>query len=139
MTNRDKQIKLMGCVHDRARCLRILCHWLKNIATTYLTTELTALAKMTGLEFQRVFIRNNISRWGSCSSKGHINLCCKLMLLPNHLMHHVLIHELCHTKFMNHGPSFWALLLKHDPLAKTHARELKEVRKYIPNWINENF
>ena len=58
----------------------------------------------------RVAIKNNVSNWGSCSSKGNINLNMRLILLPEHLQDYVILHELCHLRYPDHGPAFHALL-----------------------------
>ena len=58
----------------------------------------------------RVAIKNNVSNWGSCSSKGNINLNMRLILLPEHLQDYVILHELCHLRHPDHGPAFHALL-----------------------------
>jgi predicted metal-dependent hydrolase len=70
----------------------------------------------------------NISkgRWGSCSGKKDINLSCYIMLLPTHLREYVMLHELCHTREMNHGPRFWALL---DEVTNGNAKMLRNELK----------
>ena len=101
---------------------------LKKAASTYLPTLLQALAERYDLTFKRVKITGSRSRWGSCSSVKSINLSCYLMLLPSHLMDYVLLHELSHTREMNHGPKFWELM---DELTEGQARSLrKELRSY---------
>ena len=75
-----------------------------------------------------VKITGSRGRWGSCSGTGSINLSCYLMLLPPHLMDYVLLHELSHTKEMNHGPRFWELL---DSMTGGRARALRaELRRF---------
>lgn len=83
---------------------------LKKNAQTYLPPLLNELAGHYGFAYKRVKITGSKSRWGSCSAKGSINLSCYLMLLPPHLMDYVLLHELTHTREMNHGPRFWEIL-----------------------------
>ena len=102
---------------------------LKKSAQTYLPPLLSELAEHYGFKYKKVKITGSKSRWGSCSATGSINLSCYLMLLPPHLMDYVLLHELTHTKEMNHGPKFWEIL---DDLtegrAKTLRAELKNFR-----------
>ena len=83
---------------------------LRKQARHILPARLTALAIRNGFTYNRVTIKNARTRWGSCSSRGNINLSLYLMLLPPHLIDYVLLHELCHTREMNHGPRFWTLL-----------------------------
>ncbi|MDH4320136.1 MAG: M48 family metallopeptidase [Desulfobulbaceae bacterium] len=79
----------------------------RQAATRILTARLHELARRHGFVYQRVTIRNQKSRWGSCSAKNNISLNMKLMLLPPELMDYVLLHELLHTRIKNHGPAFW--------------------------------
>lgn len=101
---------------------------LKKAASAYLPTLLQALSERYELPFKRVRITGSRGRWGSCSSAKSINLSCYLMLLPPNLMDYVLLHELAHTREMNHGPQFWELL---DELTEGMAHHLrKELRTY---------
>lgn len=101
---------------------------LKKRASEYLPTLLKELSEISGLCYNKVKITGSRSRWGSCSASKSINLSCYLMLLPPHLMEYVLLHELAHTKEMNHGPNFWELL---DSLTDGRAQLLrKELRSF---------
>lgn len=101
---------------------------MKRNAQEYLPPLLTALSERYHLPFRRVKINGSKGRWGSCSASGSINLSCYLMLLPPHLMDYVLLHELCHTREMNHGPRFWELL---DSMTEGKAHALRaELRKF---------
>ena len=95
---------------------------LKKTAQAYLPPLLSELAEHYGFRYKKVKITGSKSRWGSCSTTGSINLSCYLMLLPPHLMDYVLLHELTHTKEMNHGPKFWEIL---DELTEGRARSLR--------------
>ena len=101
---------------------------LKKSAQTYLPPLLSELASHYGFKYKKVKITGSKSRWGSCSATGSINLSCYLMLLPPHLMDYVLLHELTHTKEMNHGPKFWEIL---DDLTEGKAKTLRaELRQF---------
>ena len=65
-------------------------------------------APIVGVTYGRITIRNQRSRWGSCSGKGNLNFNCLLMLTPSHVVDYVVVHELCHRLEMNHSPAFWA-------------------------------
>lgn len=83
---------------------------MKRRASVCLPPLLAMWADRFQLRYKKVRITGACSRWGSCSSTGTISLSCYLMLLPSHLMDYVILHELAHTKEMNHGPAFWTLL-----------------------------
>lgn len=101
---------------------------LKKSAQAYLPPLLDELAGHYGFTYKKVKITGSKSRWGSCSATGSINLSCYLMLLPPHLMDYVLLHELVHTREMNHGPKFWEIL---DGLTEGRAKTLRaELRNF---------
>ena len=92
---------------------------MREAARAALVPKLLSAAARYGFPFKgRVAIKNNVSNWGSCSSKGNINLNMRLILLPEHLQDYVILHELCHIRYPNHGPAFHALL---DSLEKRGA------------------
>jgi predicted metal-dependent hydrolase len=81
-------------------------------AKAYLTMRINRLANEYGFEFNKLFIRNQKTRWGSCSSKDNISLNMKLLFLPVELQDYVILHELVHTKHKNHGKKFWKAMDK---------------------------
>ena len=97
-------------------------------AHQYLPVRLYELSQKYHFKISGLNIKNMKTRWGSCSSRGNINLSIFLMLLPNHLIDHILLHELCHLREMNHGKNFKSLLLSLDPEMKQHTAELKKIQ-----------
>ena len=93
---------------------RILAKNFNNInragARKILIQRLDELAKKHGFKYNRVFVRNQKTRWGSCSSKNNISLNVKLVKLPEKLMDYIILHELVHTRVRNHGKKFYAEL-----------------------------
>ena len=94
------------------------------VAKNIIVERLAALAGQHGFNYNKVFIRNQKTRWGSCSVKNNINLNLHLVRLPAVLMDYVILHELLHTRIKNHGPDFWQSLEELIPNAKTLDREL---------------
>ncbi|MBF0125972.1 MAG: M48 family metallopeptidase [Magnetococcales bacterium] len=94
---------------------RTLERWYRREARTHLVARLRARAREMGIELDTITIRGQKSRWGSCSSRGGINLNWQLMLLPSRVVEYVLVHELCHRQHMNHSPAFWSLVGSHLP------------------------
>ena len=101
---------------------------LRKEAKAFLPVRLAQLAQQYGFSYNQVRIKHNVSNWGSCSSKGNINLNLNLMRLPEHLRDYVIVHELCHLRHLNHGPEFHALLKSIIPAYKECQRELKNYK-----------
>ena len=89
---------------------KVVVRLLRRVAGQVLPPRLDRLACRHGLTYTGVRIGSSRSRWGSCSAQGSINLSCFLLKLPARLVDYVLLHELAHTREMNHGPRFHALL-----------------------------
>lgn len=88
---------------------------LQKLAKTYIKPRIDALAKRCKLPFNKLSIRNQKGRWGSCSSKKDISINWRIMQLPQAVGDYVLIHELCHTQHMNHSKKFWNLVAHNCP------------------------
>jgi len=88
--------------------------------------RLQQLAKQYGFTFNKVSIRNQRTRWGSCSAKGNISLNIKLVVLPLELFDYVILHELVHTGIHNHSRQFWKELDKYVGNGKAKAARLVE-------------
>lgn len=102
--------------------------WYRKQASIHLPARLNQLAANLGVYPTKVTIRGQKSRWGSCSSRGHISLNWKLMVLHPELVDYVLIHELCHLRHMNHSPRFWAMVESAMPDYQVCRRRLRTVR-----------
>ena len=88
----------------------VLVELLREEASALLPEKLSRLAARYGFSYGRVCIKHNSSNWGSCSARGNINLNLNLVRLPEALCDYVLLHELCHLRYLDHGPRFHELL-----------------------------
>ena len=80
---------------------------LKAKAKKVIPERVSAFSEIMGVDYGRIAIRSQKTRWGSCSGKGNLNFNALLMLVPSEVMDYVIVHELCHRKEMNHSKAFW--------------------------------
>ena len=102
-----------------------------NNAKVILKNRLEELSEIYGFKYNRVFIRNQKTRWGSCSGKNNINLNINLVRVSNELQDYVILHELVHTKIKNHSIRFWKELDKYVGDGKKYAKLLKEKNYFL--------
>lgn len=99
----------------------------KEIARAFVADRLMFFNTHYKYVYRRVSIRNQVSRWGSCSSKGNLNFNYKIIFLPKECADYIIVHELCHLKEMNHGPGFWNLVAEVVPEYKKIEQTLRTV------------
>jgi predicted metal-dependent hydrolase len=114
MKSRQRQMVTLTSPLDKARAKEVL------------VARLTELANKFGFQFNRVHIRNQKTRWGSCSRNNDISLNMKIMALSEEMRDYVLMHELVHTKIYNHSSKFWAELNEYVPEAKAKGKQLRQ-------------
>ena len=101
-------------------------HELAEKAMAIIPEKVKHFASLFGVDYGKITIRNQRSRWGSCSSKGNLNFNCLLMLLPDEVIDSVVAHELCHRKHMNHSKAFYDDLTRVFPNYQQCRTWLKE-------------
>jgi hypothetical protein len=116
----------------------LLQSWLKSAAEERLAPRLLELAGELKYSVARVRIRCQRTRWGSCSTRGTVSLNCSLVFLRPEVVRYLFIHELAHTKHMNHSASFWRLVEKIEPDYRRLDRELLAGWRTVPAWVFKN-
>jgi len=116
---------------DTAAIQAAIEHFYRQQAKLYLPQRTREIAAALGFEYERVRIKNQRTRWGSCSSKRNLNFNLRLMMTLPDAIDYIIIHELCHLVHMNHSPAFWALVAKHCPSYKIWHQWFKQNSRYI--------
>ena len=106
----------------------ILARWQRAYATDYLKRRIGELSAAHRLPFKRLFIRSQRTKWGTCSAKGNISLNWRLILTPRLVIDYVIMHELVHTKILNHSHGFWVHLRAAYPDSDAAMQWLKQNR-----------
>ena len=122
------EIRLYGNISDHKLVKITLDKFLKQLAKEHFTPILEQAAKELGVSFNRLSIRGQKTRWGSCSSKGNINLNFKLLFVSPEQMNYVIYHELVHLLHFNHSKLFWNTLANYIPDAKKIAYQMRRIR-----------
>lgn len=129
-------ILVSGAIDEIDGCHAALRRWLMRHAKVRLGELLEAVARETRLRHAGLTIRNQRSRWGSCTHDCRISLNAKLLFLPPGLVRYVMVHELCHTLEHNHSPRFWSAVRRFEPsLERIHA-EMRGAWRLIPDWAH---
>jgi len=99
---------------------------LRPFALSLIKDELSLLQKQYGFNYQNVTVRNQSSRYGSCSSRSNLNFNWQIIFFPVDKFRHILLHELTHLKIKNHSKTFWDQLAVYDPDSQKHNLWLKK-------------
>ncbi|MDT8900678.1 M48 family metallopeptidase [Anaeroselena agilis] len=102
-----------------------LRHWYVEQARAVLTERTAQWAEVLGVRPLRIFIREQKSRWGSCSSRGNVNYNWRVVMAPPAVVDYLVIHELCHMREANHSAAFWRLVEAADPDYREHRKWLR--------------
>ncbi len=130
----DGWLQVSGGVAREADCRRAFQRWLRRQAARHLPPLLQGISQELGRPYAGLGIRCQRARWGSCSRRGRISLNARLMLLAPELVRYVLVHELCHTRELNHQPRFWRLVAAACPAYRALDRALRNAWPALPAW-----
>ncbi|NJD31526.1 MAG: M48 family metallopeptidase [Gammaproteobacteria bacterium] len=112
-----------------------LLRWLGRMAAPHLGDRLDEVAGETGIDYQRLLLRRQRTRWGSCSSAGTISLNVCLMFQRPEVVRYLMVHELCHRRHMNHSERYWRLVESFEPHWRVLDRELLKGWRHVPAWV----
>lgn len=119
----EMRAPLTSTVDERAKAMRL---FFRKQAELHLPEEVAACARLMGLHPAKLTIRGQVTRWGSCSSRGVISLNWKLMAAPVDVIRYVVVHEIAHLEHPNHSSRFWGLVERHFPNYEVSKRWLRE-------------
>ncbi len=116
---------LLVAPQDRRTPEAIFVEWLKGEARRLIPPRVAELARRFGFRYGRVFIRSQRTRWGTCSSRGHLSFNFRLVLAPPEVLDYLIVHELAHLRVPNHSRAFWELVARMCPSYRQCRRWLR--------------
>lgn len=111
-------LKVQSTIDERSKLEKITFEQVKELAdqaVEYIPKRVKYYAEKENFVYNKITIKNLVSRWGSCSTKGNLNFNCLLMITPDYVIDYIVVHELCHLREMNHSEKFWAEVEKIMP------------------------
>ena len=114
----EHMLKVQSTIDERSKLEKITFEQVKELAdqaVEYIPKRVKYYAEKENFVYNKITIKNLVSRWGSCSTKGNLNFNCLLMLTPDYVIDYIVVHELCHLREMNHSEKFWAKVEKIMP------------------------
>ncbi len=130
-------LEVSGDTACKASLRRALLGWLIRHSRERLAGALAQAAQLHGFRYAAMSVRRQRTRWGSCSTRGTISLNVCLAFQPPEVLRYLLIHELAHTRHMNHSPAFWACVAAACPDWQRLDRALIEGWRHVPHWVFE--
>ncbi len=128
-------LSIEGDASRRQKICDALRRWLMTHAAESLVPQLAGVARELGMGYRRALIRRQRTRWGSCSARGTISLNCCLLFQRPEVVRYLFVHELVHTRHMNHSPRFWHEVARHCPEYRRLDRELLDGWRRVPSWV----
>jgi hypothetical protein len=131
----DRVLEIRHADEDREMAHRALAAWAIAEARRSLEPWLAAVSAETGLVYRDVHWRRQRTRWGSYSRSGTLSLNVAVLFQPPEVVRYLFVHELSHTRHMNHSARFWKLVESHEPDYRSLDRQLTEGWRLVPSWL----
>jgi predicted metal-dependent hydrolase len=131
----EQQLEIRGNLKHKKSIFALLENFFKDYARIFFKQKLDQYSEQFNLPYNRLTIRAQRTRWGSCSAKKNINLNYRLLFIDEELLDYILVHELVHTVQMNHSPAFWSHLEALMADARVRDRQVNQETKNLPCWI----
>lgn len=135
VTENGPRLMVRAPLREKEAILDALRRFTVRKAREFILPRLDDLSRRLGFSYAALRVRRQKTRWGSCSGRGTISVNAKLLFLPAELVDHLLLHELCHTRHMNHSERFWALVEKHQPDYQRLEKQLSRSGGRVPHWF----
>jgi predicted metal-dependent hydrolase len=132
----DELLLVCGDASPAQRLRDALRRWLKGRAQLILADHLADCARQFDFTYQRLTIRRQRTRWGSCSARGTISLNCGILFQPPEVLRYLLVHELSHTRHLNHSRAFWECVARCCPDYRKLDRQLLDGWRRVPSWLS---
>ncbi|MFW6679491.1 M48 family metallopeptidase [Lacrimispora sp. AGF001] len=127
----SEELTLTGPIDGEDTVKTVIKNWYRQRARQYLEEKTAVWAQIMNTDYGRIAIRDQATRWGSCSGKGNLNFNWRLVLLPEDLADYVVVHELAHRSYMNHSKAFWSTVEKEIPDYRSRRKRLREYESDI--------
>ena len=131
----DELLVIAGDISSAPQLVEALRRWLLRRAQVVLADHLADCAREFGFSYRTLSIRRQKTRWGSCSARGTISLNCCILFQPPEVLRYLLIHELSHTRHMNHSRAFWECVARCCPDYRQLDRQLLDGWRRVPSWL----
>ena len=131
----DGVLRVRGPDHSERRVSQTLLRWLSGQAAREFSVRMEALSRELGIDYAKLHLRRQRTRWGSCSAAGTISLNVFLMFQRPAVVRYLMIHELCHRRHMNHSDRYWRLVESFEPHWRALDAELLRGWRSVPAWV----
>jgi predicted metal-dependent hydrolase len=131
----QRKLVIYGKRYSKRAVIKLLIKWIKIKAKEHLTALTIKLNEKVKVRYKKLRVRSLQTGWGNCSSDKTISLNYSVVFLPPILVRHLIIHELCHIRHLDHSEQFWNEVAKYDKRWKRNKVALHKAGIHIPDWV----